>query len=168
MTPKRSEPPYITDERSMLDGWLEWHRGTLEKKCRGLDDAQLRERSVPPSSLSLLGLVRHMAEVERAWFQRCIGDTKVELLYCTEEDRDGDFDNVDTADVEADMRTWREECDKSRRIFEDVGSLDDTCKRRNGDEISVRWVITHMVEEYARHNGHADLLRERIDGSTGY
>lgn len=109
MTVERIEPPLVAGERDMLDAWLDFHRATLATKCDGLTDDQLRERAVPPSSLSLLGLVRHMGEVERSWFRRVLG----------------------------------------------------------GKEFSLRWIMVHMVEEYARHNGHADLLRERIDGAVG-
>lgn len=151
----------------MLEGWLEWHRGTLAIKCEGLSADQMRTRAVEPSSMSLLGLVRHMAEVERAWFARCLAKRDLEPLYCTKADRDGDFDNVDEADPDVDMAIWLDECANARSILGDIGSLDETGIRR-GEPVSVRWVLVHMVEEYARHNGHADLLRERVDGVTGY
>jgi len=167
MPDERIDPPYSADERTMLDSWLEWHRGTLATKCEGLSDEQLRERSVPPSPLSLLGLVRHMAEVERSWFQRRIGGLDVPMIYCPPDDRDGDFDRVDTADVEADKATWLQQCERSREILANVKSLDETGLLSSGEKVSVRWVLVHMIEEYARHNGHADFLRERIDGATG-
>ena len=168
MVEERVNAPYFADERTMLEGWLEWHRGTLFMKCEGLTADQLRARTVEPSSLSLLGLVRHMAEVERSWFGRCIAGEDLPQIFCTEEDRDGDFDNVDEADPDLDMAIWLEECLKSRSVLGNVDSLEVTATTRRGTLISVRWVLVHMIEEYARHNGHADLLRERIDGVTGY
>ena len=152
----------------MLDGWLEYHRATLAWKCEGLSADQLRERAVPPSSLSLLGLVRHMAEVERAWFRRRAGREDVPMLYCTDSSPDADFDEVADADAAEALETWRQECDRARAIVAAVPSLDDTFENdRDGQTYSLRWIVSHMVEEYARHNGHADLLRERIDGATG-
>ncbi len=168
MTIERAEPPLTADERHMLDGWLEYHRATLAWKCEGLSADQLRERAVPPSSLSLLGLVRHMAEVERAWFRRRAGREDVPMLYCTDSSPDADFDEVADADAAEALETWRRECDRARAIVAAVPSLDDTFENdRDGQTYSLRWIVSHMVEEYARHNGHADLLRERIDGATG-
>jgi uncharacterized damage-inducible protein DinB len=166
MTPNRIAPPYVAGEQAMLHAWLEYHRSTLAWKCEGLDDAQLRERAVPPSSLSLLGLVRHMADVERNWFRRVLGGEDVPGIYWTEDDPDGDFDNVDTADVQEAFATWRSECEHARRNAAAAASLEVTGQRR-GEPVSLRWILVHMIEEYARHNGHADLLRERIDGAVG-
>jgi uncharacterized damage-inducible protein DinB len=167
MTIERAEPSLTANERDMLDGWLEYHRATLAWKCEGLSDDQLRERPVPPSSLSLVGLVRHMAEVERAWFRRRVGGEELPWLYGTDDHPDGDFDDVAGADVAEALATWREECDRATATAAAVPSLDATFEGREGRKYSLRWIISHMVEEYARHNGHADLLRERIDGSTG-
>jgi len=164
----RTEPPQVGDDRATLTGFLDFHRDTLEWKCAGLTPEQLRERAVPPSSMSLLGLVRHLAEVERGWFQRGVAGETVVPLYYSDDDPDGDFDNVDgatQADVDEAFATWRAAVARAREIIA-AASLDDTFTRRDG-EISVRWVLVHMIEEYARHNGHADLLRERIDGATG-
>jgi uncharacterized damage-inducible protein DinB len=166
MTVNRTDPPYVADERAMLDAWLDYHRATLAWKCEGLDDAQLRQRAVPPSSLSLLGLVRHMADVERNWFRRVLGGEDVPGIYWTDDDPDGDFDNVDTADVQEAFATWRAECEHARRAGAAAPSLEATGLRR-GEKVSLRWILVHMIEEYARHNGHADLLRERIDGTVG-
>ena len=168
MTIERAEPSLTANERDMLDGWLEYHRATLAWKCEGLSADQLRERAVPPSSLSLLGLVRHMAEVERAWFRRRVGREDVPMLYCTDSSPDADFDEVADADAAEALETWRRECDRARAIVAAVPSLDDTFENdRDGQTYSLRWIVSHMVEEYARHNGHADLLRERIDGAVG-
>jgi uncharacterized damage-inducible protein DinB len=167
MTVERIEAPYEADERTMLVSFLDYHRATLAMKCDGLTHAQLRERSVPPSSLSLLGLVRHMAEVERSWFRRAINGEDVPTIYYSETDPDGDFDNIDDADVDDAFATWRAECERAREIVAAAPSLDVAGFRRSGDRVTLRWVLVHMIEEYARHNGHADLLRERIDGATG-
>ena len=167
MTPPedRSRVPLIADERTTLEGWLDFHRRTLTWKCEGLTDAQLKQRSVPPSNLSLIGLVRHMAEVERGWFARQFGmDTA--WLYCTEDDLDGDFDNVDDADVAADLATFDREVTLYREAAKRF-DLDHVAMGSHGREFSLRWIYAHMIEEYARHNGHADLLREVIDGATG-
>ena len=154
----------------MLDGWLDWHRATLAVKCDGLDAAQLRRRAVPPSTLSLLGLVRHMAEVERNWYRRCLRGEDAPALYCTDANPDGDFDDVDGASVEDAFAAWNAECDNARSVAAAAPSLDDLAvtPRRNGDVVSLRWIMVHMIEEYARHNGHADLLRQVIDGATGW
>jgi uncharacterized damage-inducible protein DinB len=166
MTPNRIDPPYVAGELAMLESWLEYHRATLAWKCEGLDDAQLRERAVPPSPLSLLGLVRHMADVERNWFRRVLGGEDVPGIYWTDGDPDGDFNDVDTAEVQEAFATWRSECEHARRNAAAADSLDVTGQRR-GEAVTLRWILVHMVEEYARHNGHADFLRERIDGAVG-
>jgi len=159
----RVEPPFETDERSMLVAWLEYHRATLERKCEGLSADQLRTRSVPPSNLSLLGLVRHMAEVELNWFRFWLGGEGPNPRYDGEEDFD-----VDGASAEEGFEYWRSECAHSREVLATFASLDDVgFDQKIGAGISVRWTLVHMIEEYARHNGHADLLREAIDGSTG-
>jgi uncharacterized damage-inducible protein DinB len=168
MTVERTEPPFAgTDERANLVAWLEYHRATLAMKCDGLDDKQLRERAIPPSTLSLLGLVRHMADVERGWFRRTLAGEDAPRIYYSDEDPDGDFDNVDDADVAEAFATWRRECDVADKNIAAAESLNLLCNHRSGNQISLRWILSHMVEEYARHNGHADLLRERLDGSTG-
>ncbi|MHA6617367.1 DinB family protein [Pseudonocardia sp. DLS-67] len=164
---ERPRPPAAAAERTMLAGWLEFHRATLELKCAGLTPAQLATRAAEPSGLSLLGLVRHMADVERSWFRRGLGGEDAPPVFYSDADPDGDFDNVDPATADADFATWRVECARAREIAAAIPSLDVMMTRRNGEAVSARWVLHHMVEEYARHNGHADLLRERIDGVTG-
>jgi uncharacterized damage-inducible protein DinB len=176
--PDRVEPPYLDGERAAVQAWLEFHRGTLLTKCAGLTPEQLGERSVPPSSLSLRGLVRHMTEVEQGWFRHVLDGQDVPDLYSSADDRDGDFDGMgreadepDTATVVAqEFARFAQECAVSREIADGFGSLDDVGRGRTSrsrDQVSLRWVYLHMIEEYARHNGHADLLRERIDGATG-
>ena len=163
ITIERSEPPYEGEERTMLIGWLEYHRATLELKCQGLTDDQLRTRSVPPSALSLLGLVRHMAEVENNWFRFWLGGDGP--VYRWEGDEDFAVGGADVAEA---FDYWRSECANAREVLATFGSLDDVGAGQTvGAGISVRWTLTHMIEEYARHNGHADLLREAIDGTTG-
>jgi uncharacterized damage-inducible protein DinB len=161
----RQDVPRLGDERTMYQNWLDFHRGTLLWKCAGLTDDQLKTASVSPSSLTLLGLVRHMTEVERAWFRmRAMGQSLPDP-YSTEQDRDGDFDNVADADVEQDLSMFRAEClaaDEAVRTMD----LEEIFVHRN-TPVSLRWVYVHMIEEYARHNGHADLIRESIDGATG-
>ena len=149
----------------MLESWLQFHRATLAMKCDGLSDEQLRDRAVPPSSLSLLGLVRHMADVELNWFRRVLSGEDAPGLFWSEANPDGEFNDVDGASVEEGFMRWREECANARQVAGRM-ALDDTGVRR-GERVSLRWVFVHMIEEYARHNGHADLLRERIDGVTG-
>jgi uncharacterized damage-inducible protein DinB len=161
----RRDPPRVADERAMYQSWLDFHRGTLLWKCTGLTDAQLKSASVTPSKLTLLGLLRHMAEVERSWFRARAAGLTLPDLYCRDDDEDGDFDNVADADIEADLVTFKAECLAADEAVHAL-SLDHTFDGRNGP-ISLRWVYVHMIEEYARHNGHADLLRERIDGATG-
>jgi hypothetical protein len=163
----RPEPPTVAEERPMLESWLDYQRATLQLKCAGLDGEQLARRAVEPSSLSLLGLVRHMAEVERSWFRRRLARQDLEMIYCGPDNEDGDFDDVDAASAEQDFTTYAREVDAAREVAE-RHSLDETfVHQRHKVEMDLRWVYVHMIEEYARHNGHADLLRERIDGVTG-
>jgi hypothetical protein len=163
----RTDPPFVANERAMLEAWLDYHRGTLLWKCDGLSGEELTRRSVEPSSLSLIGLVRHMAEVERWWFRSRAARMNLDALYYSEEWPDGDFDLVDANTVQADLDTYRAEIEAARAAVADL-ALDATFPHhREQVDMSVRWVFVHMIEEYARHNGHADLLRERIDGRTG-
>jgi uncharacterized damage-inducible protein DinB len=153
----------------MLESWLEYHRDTLEIKCEGLSPEQLKTQAVPPSTLSLLGLVRHMAEVERHWFRDMWTGVESAPFFYSEEDPDGDFNALDSVPPEEALAIWKAECDNSRKVSSASG-LDDLAKRdrvRTGEPLSMRWIMIHMIEEYARHNGHADFLREVIDGSTG-
>ena len=159
--------PRTADERTTLLTFLAWQRATLGRKCEGLTREQLRARSAPPSTLSLIGLVRHLADVERGWFRRTLAGEQVADRYSSETDTDGDFDNVDSADVDEAFSAWRSECALADAVIAQH-SLDDIGRQRTGREVSMRWILVHMVEEYSRHNGHADLLRERIDGATGY
>jgi len=166
---ERIDPPLVADERTMLDSWLDYHRATLLMKCAGLTDAELKRRSADPSSLSLLGLVRHMTEVERSWFRRRIAGEDAPPLYYTPQGPDDDFDAVDDADSRAMFAAFNAEVERCRALAAGV-SLDTVVPNTRNDgrgDFSVRWIYVHMIEEYARHNGHADLLRERIDGAIG-
>jgi hypothetical protein len=169
MTTGRHEPAQTAGERAMLEGWLDYHRETLAWKCEGLTDEQLRTASVPPSELSLMGLVRHMAEVERAWFRKVLVGDDPGPIYGTEEDPDGEFHLTEGDTWREAYGTWQAEIETARRHAAGFG-LDDLSKGRSrftDEPFSLRWIYTHMIEEYARHNGHADLVRERIDGATG-
>ena len=167
MTDTRIVPPLTGDERTMLNNWLEWHRGTLAVKCAGLTGDQLRLRSAEPSSMSLLGLVRHMAHVERVWFRVVLDGEPLPKLWGKDRDNDADFKEVDTASVKEAFDVWQEEIEHARAISA-AKPLDAVAARpRRGRDISHRRTLVHLIQEYARHNGHADLLRERIDGMTG-
>jgi hypothetical protein len=160
------EPP-LGGERDSLERWLTYHRQTLLMKCAGLTAAQLADPAVPPSPLSLHGLVRHLAEVERAWFRRRFGGQDLPYLFCSDAEPDGDIVDLDGADAAADLDTFLRECGLCDEAAAGH-SLDDRFYHPGyGAEMDLRWVYLHMIEEYARHNGHADLLRERIDGATG-
>ncbi|WP_177228668.1 DinB family protein [Amycolatopsis sacchari] len=150
------------DERTMLAGYLAWHRSVLLHKCAGLTGEELARRTVPPSSLSLLGLVRHMAKVERIWLRERFAAEGVERLH---PGKDVDFDDADPADAAADYERLLEEQRLADKIFASA-ALDDTFTH-DGQVFSVRFLYLHLIQEYARHNGHADLLRERTDGATG-
>ncbi|GAA4196607.1 DinB family protein [Microbispora amethystogenes] len=168
MTDTRTDPPAAAGERETLRAFLDYHRQTLALKCEGLTEEQLRLRSTPPSSMSLLGLVRHMADVERSWFRRRLAGEDLGGIYWSDDDPDGEFDNVDTASAEEAFSTWQGEIEHARAAEAACADLDAMTKTaRQGDHYSLRWIMLHMIEEYARHNGHADLMRERIDGATG-
>ncbi|MCP2260311.1 putative damage-inducible protein DinB (forms a four-helix bundle) [Streptoalloteichus tenebrarius] len=169
-SPDRPIPPFAADERSTLEGWLDFHRATLAAKCAGLDEEQLRAASTPPSPISLLGLVRHMAEVERNWFRRILAGEEVGVIYGDGEDGgegadSGGFTTGEEVPVAEVFATWEAEVARARANAA-ARALDDTGRFEYG-EVSLRWIYVHMIEEYARHNGHADLVRERIDGRTG-
>jgi uncharacterized damage-inducible protein DinB len=154
------------DERALADGWLDHHRRTLLWKCEGLTAEQLKQRAVEPSTLTLLGLVRHMAEVERDWFRTRFAGEKVGYLYVTDDDLTAEFD-VDGADAEADYATYVREIETIRRLLAGRPLDEVYFDPRRETEMNLRWVYSAMIQEYARHNGHADLLRESIDGRTG-
>ncbi|WP_405018590.1 DinB family protein [Kitasatospora sp. NBC_00070] len=164
----REPLPLTGTERELLTAYLDWHRETLALKCAGLSDAELSSHPVPPSALSLHGLLRHLAGVERWWFRLQFAGEELPMLYYSDEDPDQDFERLDGSVAEA-LAVWRTECDHSRRIVAATADLDATgTHRATGNPVSLRRILIHMLAEYARHNGHADILRERLDGSTGY
>ena len=164
--PRRVEPDYVLPERRMLEEWLEFHRTTLLLKCEGLDDVRRKARPVATSKLSLHGLVRHMAEVERGWFRRALLEEPVGPIWLDPAIEDSELVPLDDADWQDDLVAWEAECEASRRAAAGR-DLDDTGVR-DGQPCSLRWIYVHMIEEYARHNGHADLIRELVDGAVGW
>ncbi|MDG4666709.1 DinB family protein [Mycobacterium sp. 236(2023)] len=165
---QRATPPMNSDEHTTLEAWLDFQRHTLLLRCEGLDDKPLRRASVPPSPLTLQGLVQHMAEVERNWFRRVLAGETAPPIFdpsADTEGHDGGFDVSDSVPFAEAVAIWQREVDAARA----------NCARYElahaspfmGTEVSLRWIYLHMVGEYARHNGHADLIRERIDGAAG-
>ncbi len=165
----RVDPPTQVDERATLVAFLRWQRETLELKCAGLDADALARRAVDFSSLSLLGLVRHLADVERTWFRQRLSSQDAPRRFVSPTNPDGDFDDAapDPALVAEAWDTWREEIAFAERFVAEAPDLDVVGPDPWRGVVSLRWVLIHMVEEYARHNGHADLLRQRIDGRVG-
>jgi len=156
-------------ERATLLDYLRTYRLTMEMKCADLDSAQLASRSVPPSTMSLLGLVRHMADVERNWFRRVMAQVDAPPLYWSEDVPDADWLGAvaDPAVVDDAWQAWRDEVAFAENFVADSPDLGIEGMMRDGNSVALRSVLVHMIEEYARHCGHADLLRERIDGRVG-
>jgi len=151
----RSTPPSTADERALLDGWLDYYRATILHKCAGLRPQQLVQRSCGPSTMSLIGLVRHLTEMERVYVHR-LSQPGLPLHYVTDDSPDADFDDIAPDAVEADLRIFGEHCTRSREVMAAL-PLDH----------GLRWTYLYLIKEYSRHLGHADLLRERTDGATG-
>ena len=162
----RTHEPVTAGERETLDGLLEWHRATLVWKCAGLTGEQLAQRPVPASSLSLLGLIRHLTDTERAWFRRRVGGQARPNVYGRPDRPEAAFEDAGPAGAEADLARLTREWELCREAVAGV-PLDHTFEHERRGTLSVRWVYGHMIAEYARHLGHADLLRESIDGVTG-
>ncbi|MEU6891387.1 DinB family protein [Streptomyces sp. NPDC046557] len=161
------DPPFTAGERESLRGYLDYHRAILAGKCRELSDEDLRRQASPPSTLSLLGLVRHMAEVERHWFRRTIGATDVPHVWSDRHDFQAAYDASSATRAEA-FAAWEAEVEHSRAVEAAAESLDVRgYVTKWEEEVSLRFVMLHMIHEYARHNGHADFLREAIDGTVG-
>jgi uncharacterized damage-inducible protein DinB len=160
-----ADGPLVGPHQPLLEAFLEWHRYTLLHICEGLTGEQLASHPIPSSNLSLLGLIRHMAKVERIWFRERVDGQSMTSMYAAELGKDADFNDLDPDRADADYNRYLEEvrlADATARVHD----LEDTFELR-GDTFSLRWVYFHMIAEYARHNGHADLLREAIDGEHG-
>ncbi|GHJ46815.1 mini-circle uncharacterized 19.1 kDa protein [Catellatospora sp. TT07R-123] len=162
----RPDLPTTGDERTILEGYLDWHRATVLLKCAGLTGGQLCRAAVPPSPLTLLGLVRHLADVERIWFRVRFAGQQVPKLYQHADGAPGaSFDLADPAHAERDLDRLVQEWQECRDAVAGADLSDEV--ELGGKPVSLRWIYVHMIEEYARHNGHADLLREGVDGTTG-
>jgi hypothetical protein len=166
-TSARPVPPMNADERATLEGMLDFYRATLAGRCDRLTEEQLRDASVPPSPLTLLGLLQHAADVERYWFRQVLGGEDVPPIFGPNinPDHDGGFDVSEESSHRSALSAWQQQIDRARTHCA-ARSLDDSVPFAGG-EVSLRWIYVHMVGEYARHCGHADLIRERIDGETG-
>ncbi|MGP5716867.1 MULTISPECIES: DinB family protein [Brachybacterium] len=165
----RVDPPPMAGERESLEGWVEFYRGTLLRKIDGLDAEQLARRSVPPSVLSPIGIVRHLTDVEAYWLREVLLDDEQPDPHCTDDNPDGDFDDVDPATALVDVEAYCAELVATRAAQASWSDLDGpVLGLRHGEQVNLRWILTHLIEEYARHLGHLDLLREAIDGGTGY
>jgi hypothetical protein len=160
-----TEEPLLGAERPMLEAWLDRHRVTFLHNCAGLTGEQLATASASPSNLSLLGLIRHLTDVERVWFRIRLAGQDVKARYSELPDWDRAFDDLDPARAETEYADLVAEMAEARAAGA-TRDLDDIFLHERHGEISVRWLYIHMIEEYAQHNGHADLIRERIDGRT--
>jgi uncharacterized damage-inducible protein DinB len=169
---RRVDPPITGDERTLLTAFLDYHRATLRDKVRGLSEAQLGRR-IAASELTLGGLVKHLALVEDSWFTEVFAGEPLGEPWAAvdwDADRDWDFHSATQDSPEELLALYDAACQRSRAVVAGAASLDDlsTPLERKGDaRFSLRWILLHMIEETARHNGHADLLREAIDGVTG-
>jgi len=168
VTNKRVDPPNLGDEKATLVAFVEYHRQTLLLKCAGLTPEQLIARPVSPSSLSLLGLVRHLTEVEFGWLHSRFAGQPDREIYGPG-DADLEVSEADEESVAAAFALYAEFVATSQQIVADADLSDVTAAAhpRTGEHFSLRWILDHLLEEYARHNGHADLLREAIDGVVG-
>lgn len=162
----REKLPYVGDERDLLVGFLDFYRSTVEIKCLGVAKKRLAERTMPPSTLTLHGLIRHLTCAEQWWFHYQFAGEDTPLIYYSDEDPDQDFEDL-SGDFDEALAKWRAMCEHSREIVA-RSSLDDTgIVERTQEPVSLRRIMLHMIAEYARHGGHADLLREAIDGAVG-
>ncbi len=165
----RTNGPMTGGERAVLDHWLDLYRDTVLLKIAGLDAEQLTRRAVPPSSMSLIGVVRHLREVEAYWLREVLLGEQAPNYYCTPVSQDGDFDDIEPATAAADVAAYQAELVTTRRNAAAWTDLSVPVRGlRQGEQVNLRWILIHLVEEYARHLGHMDLLRETIDGITGY
>jgi uncharacterized damage-inducible protein DinB len=163
----RSDPDLRAGEMAMLGQYLDFHRATLQMKCAGLSDDELKRRAVPTSNLALLGLVRHLTDVEYGWFGEWLDGQPEHSSYFTSDNLNGDFDDLESRPVPEVWAAYQAQVAESRRILGTFADGSEMARGAPGRPRTVRWIALHMIEEYARHNGHADLLREAIDGATG-
>ncbi len=162
----RPEPPFTGDDHTMLPPWLDYQRATLLWKCQLLEGDALVQQSVPPSPISLLGIVRHMTLVEWSWFEKVFAGKSSPRPIQGDPESDSDWNDLDPDRAMEDIERFKQQCDISREIVAVTPSMDQLAAHAR-DDISLRWIMVHMIEEYARHNGHADFLRELIDGDVG-
>ncbi len=166
----RTNGPMTGGERAILDHWLDLYRDTALLKLAGLDAEQVARRAVPPSSMSLIGIVRHLTKVEAYWLRVVLLDEQdAPDYYGTPAEQDGDFDDIDPVTAAADVAAYQAEVVTTRAHASAWTDLAVPVRGlRNGQQVNLRWILIHLIEEYARHLGHMDLLREAIDGRTGY
>ncbi len=165
----RPDLPMLAGDRDSLDAWLDFYRATLPIKVGGLTGEQLAQRPVATSTMSLAGLVRHLTEVELYWCGVVTAGEDLPDEYCTPQNPDGDFDDVDPTTAVAEVQYYLDTLPQCRAWTDAVTDLDaPVVGQRHGNPVNLRWILTHLIEEYARHLGHADLLRELVDGRTGY
>lgn len=161
---KRSPEPESGSERVLLLGWLQFHRDALSAKCAGMTDDQLIEQSAAPSTLSLLGLVRHMTEMERHYLGHALSGDGRGFAYCSDEDEEADIEGLDASMASSSQQAWFDQMTESDTLLIEYDDLD---ARGGAEWFTVRWSLLKVIQEYARHNGHADIVRERIDGLRG-
>ncbi len=162
----RVDQPKDGNERSILLGWLAFHRNAMEAKCNGLSAEQLVERAIPPSTLCLLGLVRHLTEMERAYLVWALGpDVPLQWVWgdYTDDGPAWDFE-ADASMVAESMAAWAREMQAGDHL---IAGYQSTDQHGPGNGHTLRWNLMKLIQEYARHNGHADLIRERLDGQVG-
>ncbi|MFW0788008.1 DinB family protein [Gordonia sp. CPCC 205333] len=166
----RPRLPMLATDRESLDGWLAFYRKTFAVKVGGLTADDLVTRSSAPSTLSLAGLARHLAQVEASWSIRvALGDRSTPLPYADPTDPDADINGATAETALADVMRWSVEADAAVVRLAAITDLDSALPgKRHGQPVNLRWVLTHLIEEYARHLGHADIIRQRIDGAVGY
>ena len=161
---ERVAEPKMDAEAELLRGWLQFHRNALAAKCEGMSDEQLVAQSAPPSTLSLLGLVRHLTEMETHYLVHALSGVDRGFVYCTKDDPEADIENLDVGMVRESISRWEEAIGEADLLLTAQPDLDADVATGWG---SVRWHLIKVIQEYARHNGHADILRERIDGTRG-
>ena len=163
----REDPPYVADERAMLDAWLDWHRATVHEKCAGLAADDAWAAPLPHSPLmTVAGVVSHLVEVERYWFSHVIAGLDVEFG-ATDDDPDGDFRRVGDETLDDVLARYAAQCETSRRVVADMPVDALAARQRHGEPVSLRHVYVHLIQETARHNGHLDAIRELVDGVVG-